>query len=163
MVESRSTRASPLAPAPGPGQPRHPVQLTACAGKSKVWRAATTQPAVLPARRRSQRRHQSRNLIARIGSARRIAQFRCRSTSWGRGGGRVAGRSRHWPPGGWSSKVIWIRSGWIAQRSWVLLVLGSVCCYKTIIPEAQEHCLVSSGPRYTPSFGGFGLRQRERQ
>ena len=39
----------------------------------------------------------------------------------------------------------------------MLLVLGSVCCYKTIIPEAQEHFLVSSGPRYTPSFGGFGL------
>ena len=40
----------------------------------------------------------------------------------------------------------------------MLLVLGSVCCYKTIIPEAQEHFLVSSGPRYTPSFGGFGLK-----
>ena len=56
--------------------------------------------------------------------------------------------------------MIWIRSGWLrGSIYWVLLVLGSVCCYKTIIPEAQEHFLVSSGPRYTPSFGGFGLRE----
>ena len=58
------------------------------------------------------------------------------------------------------SKVIWIRSGWLrGSIYWVLLVLGSVCGYKTIIPEAQEYFLVSSGPRYTPSFGGLGLRQ----
>ena len=57
--------------------------------------------------------------------------------------------------------MIWIRSGWLrGSIYWVLLVLGSVCCYKTIIPEAQEHFLVSSGPRYTPSFGGFGLNGR---
>ena len=36
--------------------------------------------------------------------------------------------------------MIWIRSGWLrGSIYWVLLVLGSVCGYKTIIPEAQEH------------------------
>ena len=76
---------------------------------------------------------------------------RCRARVAGRTSPALATRRR-------SSKVIWIRSGWLrGSICWVLLVLGSVCCYKTIIPEAQEHFPVSSGPRYTPSFGGLGL------
>ncbi len=56
-----------------------------------------------------------------------------------------------------SSKTMRIRSGLLrGSIYWVILVLGSVCCYKTIIPKAQEHFLVSSGSRYTPSFGGLG-------
>ena len=43
------------------------------------------------------------------------------------------------------------------EASWVLLVSGWFSVSKTIIPEAREHFLVSSGPRYTPSFGGLGL------
>ena len=52
-----------------------------------------------------------------------------------------------------------MRSGWL--RDSIYLgdpVLGPVFCSKTIIPEAQDHFLVSSGPRYTPSFGGLGFR-----
>ena len=56
------------------------------------------------------------------------------------------------------SKAIWMRSGWLRDSIyWVLLVSGWFSVSKTIIPEAQEHFLVSSGPRYTPSFGGLGL------
>ena len=40
--------------------------------------------------------------------------------------------------------------------SGVLLLWDRFSVSKTIIPEAQEHFLVSSGPRYTPSFGGSG-------
>ena len=40
---------------------------------------------------------------------------------------------------------------------WVLLFWGRSSVSKTIIPEAQEHFLVSSGPCYTPCLGGLGL------
>ena len=82
----------------------------------------------------------------------------------GRGAGpKVAGRSRPaLATRRWSSKVIWMRSGWWpGSIYWVLLVLGSVCCYKTIIPEAQEHFLTHSTRRDTHLFGGFGLRLEE--
>ena len=136
----------------------------------------TTQPrvqAVLPVRNASASSMQSPPASAEVtrveilspGLARPGAspRSRCRSTSWGRPRckARVAGRSRPaLATRRWSSKVIWIRSGWLRGNIyWVLLVLGSVCCYKTIIPEAQEHFLVSSGPRYTPSSGGLGFIQ----
>ena len=52
---------------------------------------------------------------------------------------RPEGAARHWPPSGG-------RSGWLrCSIYWVLLVLGSVCGYKTIIAEAQEHLLAASG------------------
>ena len=39
-----------------------------------------------------------------------------------------------------------MRSGWLrGSIYWVLLVLGSVCCFKTIIPDSQEHPLAASG------------------
>ena len=51
-----------------------------------------------------------------------------------------------------------MRSGWLGDSIvWVLLFWGRFSVSKTIIPEAQEHFLVSSGPRYTPSFGGWDL------
>ena len=38
-----------------------------------------------------------------------------------------------------------MRSGWLrGSIYWVLLVLGSVCCYKTIIPDSWGHPLASS-------------------
>ena len=59
-----------------------------------------------------------------------------------------------------SSKAIRMRSGWLRDSIyWVLLFWDRFSVSKTIIPEAQEHFLVSSGPRYTPSFGGLGLRR----
>ena len=60
-----------------------------------------------------------------------------------------------------SSKAIRMRSGWLRDSiCWVLLLWDRFSVSKTIIPEAQEHFLVSSGPRYTPSFGGSGVRGR---
>ena len=51
-----------------------------------------------------------------------------------------------------------MRSGWLRDSIyWVLLFWDRVSVSKTIIPEAQEHFLVSSGPRYTPSSGGAKL------
>ena len=43
----------------------------------------------------------------------------------------------------------------------MLLLWDRFSVSKTIIPEAQEHFLVSSEPRYTPSFGGSRLRLRK--
>ena len=40
---------------------------------------------------------------------------------------------------------------------WVLPGLGSVLCFRTIIPEAQEHFLTTSARRHTHLFGGLGL------
>ena len=88
----------------------------------------------------------------------RPGRVRCRTSSgkaevaapgWPEGAARI-----HWPPTfiihRRSSKVIWIRSrGWLrhlmAASIWVLLFQASVFCYKTIIPEAQEHLLAASG------------------
>ena len=57
----------------------------------------------------------------------------------------------------WSSKEIWIRSGWSSGSIfWVLLVWGGVCVSETIIPEAQEHFLIPSARRHTHLFGGLG-------
>ena len=62
-----------------------------------------------------------------------------------------------------SSKAIRMRSGWLRDSIvWVLLFWDRFSVSKTIIPEAQEHFLVSSGPRYTPSFGGLGLNGAHR-
>ena len=59
-----------------------------------------------------------------------------------------------------SSKAIRMRSGWLRDSiCWVLLFWDRFSVSKTIIPEAQEHLLATSGPRYTPSFGGFGFRK----
>ena len=44
----------------------------------------------------------------------------------------------------------------------MLLLWDRFSVSKTIIPEAQEHFLVSSGPRYTPSFGGSRLKSNEK-
>ena len=49
------------------------------------------------------------------------------------------------------------QAGWLrGSIYWVLLFWDRLSVSKTIIPEAQEHLPVSSEPRYTPSFGGFG-------
>ena len=51
-------------------------------------------------------------------------------------------------------------SGWLrGSIYWVLLFPDRFAVSKTIIPDAQERFLVSSGPCYTPSFGGLGLRR----
>ena len=58
----------------------------------------------------------------------------------------------------WSSKVIWMLSGWLCGGIyWVLLVSGRFCVSKTIIPEAQKHFLTPSARRDTYLFGGLGL------
>ena len=87
---------------------------------------------------------------------------RCRSTSCGRPRCKasVAGRIR---PAlltrRWSSKAIWMRSGWSSGSIfWVLLVSGWFCLSKTIIPDAQEHFLTPSARRHTHLFGGLGLK-----
>ena len=52
-----------------------------------------------------------------------------------------------------------MQSGWSSGSIyWVLLVWGGVCVFKTIIPEAQEHCLTPSARRHTRLLGGLGLR-----
>ena len=51
-----------------------------------------------------------------------------------------------------------MRSGWLrGSIYWVLLVWGSVCVSRTIIPDAQEHFLTPSAHRDTHLFGGLGL------
>ena len=43
----------------------------------------------------------------------------------------------------------------------MLLVLGSVCCYKTIIPDSWGTLSLLQGLSPRPSFGGFGLKLRD--
>ena len=92
---------------------------------------------------------------------------RCRSTSSGRPRCRpsVAGRiSPALATRRWSSKAIWMRSGWSsASIFWVLLAWGRFPVSKAIIPDGQEHFLTPSAHRDTHLFGGLGLRQPPRQ
>ena len=87
---------------------------------------------------------------------------RCRSTSSGRPRCRpsVAGRiSPALATRRWSSKAIWMRSGWSsASIFWVLLAWGRFPVSKAIIPDAQEHFLTPSAHRDTHLFGGLGLK-----
>ena len=98
-------------------------------------------------------------LLARPGARPRP---RCRSTSWGRPRCRpgVAGRiSPAFATRRWSSKAIWMRSGWSsASIFWVLLAWGRFPVSKAIIPDGQEHFLTPSAHRDTHLFGGLGLR-----
>ena len=91
---------------------------------------------------------------------------RCRSTSSGRPRCRpsVAGRiSPALATRRWSSKAIWMRSGWSsASIFWVLLAWGRFPVSKAIIPDAQEHFLTPSAHRDTHLFGGLGLTQSRR-
>ena len=53
-----------------------------------------------------------------------------------------------------------MRSGWLrGSIYWVLLVWGSVCVSRTIIPDAQEHFLTPSAHRDTHLFGGLEVRE----
>ena len=59
----------------------------------------------------------------------------------------------------WSSKEIWMWSGWLrGSIYWVLLVWGRFCVWETIISVAQEHFLTPSARRDTHLFGGLGLK-----
>ena len=53
------------------------------------------------------------------------------------------------------------QDGYAVASIGVLLVVGLVLWSKTIIPEAKAHPLhlLQETAFYTPSFGGFGLRQ----
>ena len=100
-------------------------------------------------------------LLARPGARPRS---RCRSTSSGRPRCRpsVAGRiSPAFATRRWSSKEIWMRSGWLRGSILGALGLGSVFCFKTIIPDAQSTFLLLQEADPTHSFGGFGLRKME--
>ena len=58
----------------------------------------------------------------------------------------------------WSSKAIWMRSGWSsASIFWVLLAWGRFPVSKAIIPDGQEHFLTPSAHRDTHLFGGLEL------
>ena len=83
-------------------------------------------------------------------------------TSWGRPRcwANMAGRiSPALATRRWSSKVIWMPSGWLRGCIyWVLLDWGCFSVSKTIIPDAQEHFLTHSTRRHTYLVGGLGVR-----
>ena len=97
-------------------------------------------------------------VLARPGASPRS---RRRSTSSGRPRCRASVAGRISPAlltRRWSSKAIWMRSGWSSGSIfWVLLVSGWISLSKTIIPDAQEHFLTPSARRNTHLFGGLGL------
>ena len=98
-------------------------------------------------------------VLARPGASPRS---RRRSTSSGRPRCRASVAGRISPAlltRRWSSKAIWMRSGWSSGSIfWVLLVSGWISLSKTIIPDAQEHFLTPSARRHTHLFGGLGVR-----
>ena len=58
-----------------------------------------------------------------------------------------------------SSKVIWIRSGWLrGSIYWVLLFQGRFFATKPLSQKHRSTFLPLQDANPTPSFGGFGLR-----
>ena len=64
-----------------------------------------------------------------------------------------------------ASNAIWMRSGWLrGSIYWVLLVLGSALLFQNHYPRftgAPYWPLQDTAP--TPSFGGFGPREKRRR
>ena len=111
-----------------------------------------------PNQRGSDQRH---HLVAGVGPARGITQVEVLLEELGQAEvprPRVAGRSSPaLAPRRWSSKVIWIRSGWRRDSIyWVLLVLGPVCCYKPLSQMDRSTFLPLQNADPTLSFGGLG-------
>ena len=174
----RPVRPGPSRPGPCQQLAAHPVQLadmappeTAQEGSQGGWRldraaqgaggsAGALHVGVVNAvAARQRRRHQGHHLVACVRPARALPRSRrCWTSSrrprcWARVTGRIspALATRRW-----SSKEIWIRSGWSSGSIfWVLLVWGGVCVSETIIPEAQEHFFNPSAPRHS-SFRWIG-------
>ena len=64
----------------------------------------------------------------------------------------------------WSSKAIWMRSGWSsASIFWVFLFWGRFAVSQTIIPEAQEHFLTPSAHRDTHPFRWIGVYAKSKK
>ena len=163
-----------------PGPVGGPGPTGSCAGTSPGWNvprvdgALTMHPstkAVRPARSasaasmqsaaRQRRGHQRQHLVASVGPPRRIAQVKMMINEFtqaqvlGQGGRKESPAllTRRW-----SSKAIWMRSGWLRGSIYqVLLVPGRFSVSKTIIPESQEHPLSHSTRRDTHLFGGLGF------
>ena len=168
MVRGESPGPAPACQGPGQQLAAHAVKLTdvpppeaAQEGPQGGWRlhraaqGAGRPPgaqhigvvnAVAPSQRR---RHQRHHLVARVrppGASPRSR--RCRTSSGRpRCRARVAGRSR--PGIGHQAAVVEGDLDPVGVVAWQHLLgapfPGSVFCYKTIIPEAQEHLLAASG------------------
>ena len=78
---------------------------------------------------------------------------RCRARVAGRSSPALATKRR-------SSKVIWIRSGWLrGSIYWVLLFRGRVFATKPLSQKHRSTFLPLQDANPTPSFGGFGFRR----
>ena len=112
--------------------------------------------AVAPSQRR---RHQRHHLVARVRPPRGIAQGAAGRVRAGRGaeGGR---RSSPALTKRRSSKVIWIRSGWLrGSIYWVLLFRGRFFATKPLSQKHRSTFLPPQDANPTPSFGGFGFSE----
>ena len=76
---------------------------------------------------------------------------RCRARVAGRSSPALATKRR-------SSKVIWIRSGWLrGSIYWVLLFRGRFFATKPLSQKHRSTFLPLQDANPTPSFGGFGI------
>ena len=169
----------------GPGQqlPAHPIQLASVAPTEAPqecpqggWRldhaaqhprgpASTQHVGIVNAVATGQSGcHQRHDLVARVGSAWGTAQVQVLVNQLGQAQ-MPSQRGRQDQPSmltrRWSSKAIWIRSGWLRGSIYlVLLLLGWFGVSQTIIPEAKGHFLTPSTRPDTHLFGGLGLISR---
>ena len=106
-------------------------------------------PFIIPAFAGMMGNRQPCHLIARVRPARRIAQVEALLDEFGQAAAQGQGGRQDQSGIGHQAAVVegdldpvGVVRGSIYR---MLLVLGSVCGYKTIIPEAQEHLLAASG------------------
>ena len=158
----------PGLPSPGQQLAAHPVELTDVAppeaaqeGAQGGWRldraaqGAGRPPgaqhigvvnAVAPSQRR---RHQRHHLVARVRPPRGIAQVEALPDELGQAEVPRQGGRKEQPGIGHQAAVVEGDLDPVGVVAWQHLLgapfPGSVFCYKTIIPEAQEHLLAASG------------------
>ena len=168
MVNGASPGPGPSGPGPGQQLPAHPVELTDVAppeaaqeGAQGGWRldraaqGAGRPPgaqhigvvnAVAPSQRR---RHQRHHLVARVRPPRAIAQVEALPDEFGQAEVPHQGGRKEQPGIGHQAAVVEGDLDPVGVVAWQHLsgapFPGSVFCYKTIIPEAQEHLLAASG------------------
>ena len=168
MVNGPFAGSGPSGPGPGQQLAAHPIQLADVAppeaaqeGAQGGWRldraaqGAGRPPGaqhigvvntVAPSQRR---RHQRHHLVARVRPPRGIAQVEALPDEFGQAEVPCQGGRKEQPGIGHQAAVVEGDLDLVGVVAWQHLLgapfPGSVFCYKTIIPEAQEHLLAASG------------------
>ena len=166
--ERRVAGSRPGGPGPGQQLPAHPVELTDVAppeaaqeGAQGGWRldrgaqgagrppGAQRIGVVDAVAARQRRRNQGHYLVAGVGPPRGIAEIEALPDEFGQAEMLGQGGRKEQPGVGHQTVVVEDDADTVGIVLWQHLLgapcFRAVCCYKTIIPDSEEHPLATSG------------------